>query len=224
MAETYIRLMAPITPNSASSLFKSIDTAMKNGTNRIHLFISSPGGDVAQGISIYNYLKLLPIDVYTYNFGSVDSIGVIIFCAGKKRLSVPRARFLIHGVQMSIQGQGIIQVDEKQIEEWLKSLKIDQENIANIIADTTGKDVNEIENVMNARTTFTPDQAKDFGLVQEFTTEQIPAGTDVISITTDNSIPFQISGPMPMHVPFQGTTPVKIPIPLPPQMIQKLGR
>ncbi len=210
MAETYIRLLAPIASNSADNLFRAIDTAMKADTNRVHLFLSSPGGDVAQGISIYNYLKLLPAEVYTYNFGSVDSIGVIIFCAGKKRLSVPHARFLIHGVQLNIQGQGVIQFDEKQLEEMLKGLKIDQKNIANIIADATDKTVEQIENVMNARTTFTPDQAKDFGLVQDFTTDQIPAGTNVISINNDNTM--QIQGPAPM------------PIRLPPQMMQLLGR
>lgn len=220
MAETYIRLLAPITPNSANNLFKVIDTAMKAGTNRIHLFISSPGGDVAQGISIYNYLKLLPAEVYTYNFGSVDSIGVIIFCAGKKRLSVHHARFLIHGVQLNIQSSGIIQFDEKQLEEMLKGLKIDQKNIAHIIADTTGKTVEQIENVMNTRTTFTPDQAKEFGLVQEFTTDQIPAGTNVIPINNDNTMQMQIPSP----VPIPGGIPVPLPIQLPPQMMQLLGR
>ncbi|MFA6857453.1 MAG: ATP-dependent Clp protease proteolytic subunit [Treponema sp.] len=203
MAETYIRLLAPINQNSAGSLFHAVDTAMKAGTERIHLFISSPGGDVAQGISIYNYLKLLPAEVYTYNFGSVDSIGVIIFCAGTKRLSVPHARFLIHGVQMNLQGQGIISLDEKQLEEMLKGLKIDQENIARIISDATGKSVDQIQDVMNARTTLTPDQAKGFGLVQEFTTEKIPAGTNVISITAENGMPFQIPGPMPIQIPMQ---------------------
>jgi ATP-dependent Clp protease, protease subunit len=65
----------------------------------------------------------------------VDAIGVVNFCAGNRRLCVPHARFLIHPVQFNIQGSA--QFNEKQLEEHLKGLKIDQENIARVIANTT---------------------------------------------------------------------------------------
>ena len=117
------------------------------------------------GLSLYNYLKGLPIEINTFNFGSVDSIGVIIFCAGKKRYSVPHSRFLIHGVKFNINGQ--ISMDEKQIEEYLKGLKIDEQNIARVIADTTGKAMHKIEEDMLNRITLNPQEAKDYGLVHE---------------------------------------------------------
>ena len=75
--EHYIRLLAPITPDTANALLQSIDNLLKMNVEKIHLLISSPGGDVSQGIAIHNYLKHLPIELSTYNIGIVDSIGVI---------------------------------------------------------------------------------------------------------------------------------------------------
>ena len=70
MKETYIRFMAPVHPLSTASLFQILDNKLKEKYERIHLMISSPGGSVFHGISIYNFLRGAPFEVYTYNFGS----------------------------------------------------------------------------------------------------------------------------------------------------------
>jgi ATP-dependent Clp endopeptidase proteolytic subunit ClpP len=172
MDELYIRFMAPIIPVTTAQLLQLIDNAVKDKCDRIHLMLSSPGGSVFHGLSLYNFLRGLPIEVVTYNFGSVDSIGVVIYCSGKRRYSVPHARFLIHGVRFNIQGNASF--DEKQLEEHLKSIKIDQENIARIIADTTGKPLHKVEEDMNNRITLNPNQAKDYGLVHEIQSSLFP--------------------------------------------------
>jgi ATP-dependent Clp protease protease subunit len=173
MNELYIRFMAPVIPQTVAQLFQLFDDATKNKVDRLHLLLSSPGGLVFHGLSIYNYLKGTPFETYTYNFGSVDSIGIVIFCAGSRRLCVPHARFLIHPVQFNIQGNA--QFDEKQLDEHLKSLKIDQENIARVIADTTGKPLHKIEEDMISRTALSPQQAKDYGLVHVIQSVLFPA-------------------------------------------------
>lgn len=104
MKEVYIRFMAPVIPQTADQLFRVFDQIVQQKVERVHLLISSPGGQVFHGLSIYNFLKGSPIEIYTYNFGSVDSIAGVIFCAGKQRYSVPHARFLIHSVSMNFQG------------------------------------------------------------------------------------------------------------------------
>jgi ATP-dependent Clp protease, protease subunit len=177
--------------------FKIIDKKIKEKTERIHLLLSSPGGSVFHGLSLYNFLKGAPVEVHTYNFGSVDSIGVVIFCAGSKRFSVPHARFLIHGVRFNINGN--VSFDEKQIEEHLKSLKIDQLNIARIIADNTGKSTHKIEEDMINRTTLNPHEAKDYGLVHEIKSELFPIDADLVTIgeviNQKQPFPFQVTVP-----------------------------
>ncbi|MGA3280126.1 MAG: ATP-dependent Clp protease proteolytic subunit [Smithella sp.] len=177
MKEAYIRLMASVVPQTADQLFKIIDQKIAAKCEKIHLMLSSPGGSVFHGISIYNFLKGAPIEVDTYNFGSVDSIGVILFCAGKHRCSVPHARFLIHGVRFNFNGSASF--DEKQLEEHLRSVKIDQTNIARIISDTTGKPLHKLEDDMNNRITLNPTDAKDYGLVHEIKSALFPIDADL---------------------------------------------
>ncbi len=175
-----IRFLAPVNNQSADLLFKAIDQKISQGCTKLHLLISSPGGSVFHGLSLYNYLKGIPIDIYTYNFGSVDSIGVVIYCAGKKRFSVPHSRFLIHGVKLNINGNQSI--DEKQLEEYLKGLQIDQRNIAKVIADTTNRTIEDIEKDMHNRTTLNPDEAKVYGLTHEVKSELVKPDSDMITI------------------------------------------
>lgn len=180
MNDLYIRFMAPVVPVSTATLFQVIDQALQAKVKRLHLMISSPGGSVFHGLSIYNFLRGIPMETHTYNFGSVDSIGVVIFCAGARRHSVPHARFLIHGVQLNIQGAATL--DEKSLEEHLKTVKIDQENIARVISDTSGQPLHKIEADMINRTTLSPQQAKDYGLVHEIQSKLFPADANLAVI------------------------------------------
>lgn len=174
--------MAPVVPETSTRLFQIIDAKIKEGYKVINILISSPGGSVFHGLSIYNYLRGIPVEIRTYNFGSVDSIGAILFCAGEKRFSVPHARFLLHGVRINFSGN--VSLEEKQLEEHYKSLRIDQLNIAKVIADTVkNKSKEEIEADMNNRTTLNPDEAVVYGLVHEIKSELVPANADLTVIT-----------------------------------------
>ena len=174
-----IKFFAPVIDVTINTLMDAIDQKMKQGVSEFIILISSPGGSVFHGLSAYNYLKGLPVAVTTHNFGSVDSIGVVLFCGGSKRLSVPQARFLLHGVSAGFQNE---RLEEKQLEERLKGLRIDIENIAKVIAANTGKTVQDVTDAMLERTTLNPDEAKAWGLVHEIKSELFETGSEVISI------------------------------------------
>jgi ATP-dependent Clp protease protease subunit len=174
-----IKFFAPVVDVTINALMSAIDQKMKQGVNQFVLLVSSPGGSVFHGLSAYNYLKGLPVAITTHNFGSVDSIGVVLFCGGSKRLSVPQARFLLHGVSANFQKESL---EEKQLEERLKGLKIDMENIAKVIAANTGKNVKDVTNAMLERTTLNPEEAKAWGLVHEIKSELFEVGSEIISI------------------------------------------
>ena len=174
-----IRFFAPVIDITINALMNAIDQKMKEGITEFILLISSPGGSVFHGLSAYNYLKGLPFSITTHNFGSVDSMGIVLFCGGSKRLSVPQARFLLHAVSAGFKNE---RLEEKQLEERLKGLKIDIENIAKVIAANTGKNVQDIINAMLERTTLNPEEAKAWGLVHEIKRELFETGSEVISI------------------------------------------
>lgn len=69
-----------------------------------------------------------------------------------------------------------------QLEERLKGLAIDIENIAKVIAANTNKTEADIINAMHERTTLNPEEAKSWKLVHEIKSELFEAGSEVISI------------------------------------------
>lgn len=176
---TVIKFIGPVIESTINALFNAVNQKLKEGTKEFIILISSPGGSVFHGLSAYNYLKGLPVKVYTHNFGSVDSIGVILYCAGSIRYSSPQARFLLHGVKANFEKSSL---EEKQLEERLKGLKIDMENIAKVISVNTGKEISEVTDAMLDRTTLNPEEAKEWGLVHQIKSELFEEGSEVISI------------------------------------------
>jgi len=176
----HIRYFAPVDEKNITKLIEVVQEKLKEGATRFVILISSLGGSVFYGLSGYNFLKGIPAEVITHNFGSIVSMGLVLYCAGSRRLSVPHATFLLHGVQANFpQGAGL---EEKQLEERLKSLQLDMENIAGVIAANTGKSEKEITNAMLERTTLNPEQAMKFGLVHEITEKLFDKGVELISI------------------------------------------
>ena len=176
----YIKFFAGVDQASVNALMSAIEQKLGEGANEIVLLISSPGGTVFHGLSAYNFLKGVPARVVTHNFGSVDSMGVVLLCAGDRRLSVPHARFLLHGVQANFpQGASL---EEQQLEERLKGLKIDIENIAGVIAANTGRSEQEVTADMVNRTTLNPEQAMEYGLIHEIREQLLPPGAQLVSI------------------------------------------
>ena len=177
---TVIKFFAPVNDGTINALMKAVDEKMRQGASEFIVLISSPGGSVFHGLSAYNYLKGIPAAISTHNFGSVDSIGVILYCAGSRRYCVPQARFLLHGVSAGFpEGANL---EEKQLEERLKGLKIDIENIAKVVAANTGKSVQDVTQAMLDRTTLNPEEAKGWGLVTEIKADLFTTGSEVISI------------------------------------------
>jgi ATP-dependent protease ClpP protease subunit len=184
-----IRFFAPVIDATVNALMSAIDQKMKQGTKDFMLLISSPGGSVIHGLSAYNYLKGLPASITTHNFGSVDSIGIVLYCAGSKRLSVPQARFLFHGVSAQFRGEQ--NLDEKLLEERLKGLRIDMENIAKVIAANTGKSAKDVIDAMFERITLNPEEAQSWGLVHEINSKLFEEGSEVIAIQFQQQQPAQ---------------------------------
>jgi len=181
MKKTYINFYAPIIPQSVGALMNAIQQKLQQGTEKFVLLLSSPGGDVAAGLSAYNFLRGIPAEVDTHNFGSVDSVATAVFCAGKNRFCVKNARFFMHGIGFNVP-QGT-RFEAKQLDEKQKSLRIDRENIATVIAENCDKTAEEVDRDMMNVKELNSEQAKNYGLVNEIKNELYPKGADVLNIS-----------------------------------------
>ncbi len=180
---TYIRFFSGVNAKTVKVLMQTVEQKFKEGAERLVIFISSPGGNVSAGVSAYNFLKGIPMEVITCNFGDAHSIAVILFCAGSKRLCVPHARFLLHGIGFNITTP--TRFDERSLDERIKGLRLDRETIASIIADSTGgkKKAKDVDKDILSNTVLNSQQAIDYGLADEIKTELFPKGAEIISIT-----------------------------------------
>ena len=177
----YIKFFVGIDANSIMKLTQAVQHGLSRGAERFGLLVSSPGGNVFAGLSGYNFLKGIPAEVVTHNFGSADSIATVLFCAGSRRFSVPHARFLLHGIGFDVTGPA--RLDERVLDERIKSLRIDRENISRVISDTTGRPLADVERDILEGTVLNSEQARDYGLVHEIRTELFEKGAEVVEIT-----------------------------------------
>jgi len=134
---------------------------MEDGKKDIHIYINSPGGSVTAGLAIYDTMQFVTCDVTTYCMGLAASMGAVLLCAGTKgkRYALPNSDIMIHQVSGGAQGQA--SDVERQVEFMFKLKK----RLNRIIAEHTGKTVEQVERDADRDNYMTAAQAKDYGLV-----------------------------------------------------------
>ncbi|MCI5840148.1 MAG: ATP-dependent Clp endopeptidase proteolytic subunit ClpP [Peptoniphilaceae bacterium] len=129
----------------------------------IQMYINSPGGVVTSGLAIMDTMNIVKPDVSTIVIGQAASMGAILLSSGKKgkRFSLPNSNILIHQPSGGAQGQASdIEIQAEQI------LKLKQ-RLNQILADNTGKDIETIIKDTDRDKSMTPQEAKEYGLIDE---------------------------------------------------------
>ncbi len=181
MNEYWIQFAAPVNQMTAAQFINVITECLNSGATKLNILISTPGGTVIHGKSIFNFLKSLPLEIDIYNIGQVDSIGGVMYLAGTKRYAVENSSFLIHGI--SLMAEGRIDLPEKLLQEKLEALKKDRESISSIYAENTSIGLADFEKLMLDGTTISANEAIIKGIVTEIKAPLIPNGVKLISIT-----------------------------------------
>jgi ATP-dependent Clp protease protease subunit len=127
----------------------------------IQLYINSPGGHVYAGLAIYDTMQFVKPDVATTCCGIAMSMGSLLLAGGApgKRAALPNARILVHQPSGGFQGQATdIQIHAKEALELRR-------RVEEIYAEHTGRPVEDVSDVLERDRFFTPEQARDYGLV-----------------------------------------------------------
>lgn len=133
------------------------------GDDDIKLFINSPGGSVIDGLSIYDVMNYVNPDVSTYCMGMCASMGSILISSGTrgKRYSLPHGEVMIHQVGGGVEGHF------SDMEIAVNHAGRLQETLFGILADNTGKDIEQIRHDADRDNWFTAEEAKAYGLIDE---------------------------------------------------------
>lgn len=133
---------------------------------RIEVQINSPGGNVFDGLAIYNALRLHPAHVTTRVDGLAASAASVIAQAGDDRIMVSSSQMMIHEAWGGCVGNASDMLEMATV--------LEQQNdvLAAAYAERSGGDAAEFRALMAAETWYTADAAVTAGLADEVLTPE----------------------------------------------------
>ena len=129
----------------------------------IQFYINSPGGVITSGMAIYDTMQYIKCDVSTICVGMAASMGAFLLSSGTKgkRLALPNAEIMIHQPSAGTQGQ----ITDMAIH--LKRLEVIKKRLNAILADNTGRSVEEITAACERDNFMTAEEAVAYGLIDK---------------------------------------------------------
>ena len=164
LKERIIFLVGPVN-DTVSTLITAqlLFLESENPKKEISFYINSPGGLVTSGLGIYDTMQYIKPPVSTLCLGQASSMGSFLLAAGEKgkRFSLPNSRIMVHQPSAGYQGQAT------DIEIHAKEILALKERLNKIYAKHTKKSESEIKKSLERDNFMTPNEAKNFGLIDE---------------------------------------------------------
>ena len=135
----------------------------------IYFYINSPGGSVSAGFAIYDTMNYIKCDVCTICMGMAASMGAFLLSGGTKgkRLALPNAEIMIHQPLGGARGQA------SDIKIQADLILRTRDTLNRILAENTGKTVEEIARDTDRDNFMTAQQALEYGLIDKVLTKRI---------------------------------------------------
>ena len=164
LKERIVFVVGPINDSIASLVTAQLlFLESEDPKKEISLYINSPGGLVTAGLGIYDTMQYIKPEVTTLCIGQAASMGSFLLAAGAKgkRFSLPNSRIMVHQPSAGFQGQATdIEIHANEVLSLKKRLN-------EIYSKHTGKSVEDIKSALERDNFMTPDNAKDFGLIDK---------------------------------------------------------
>lgn len=159
-----IECVGEINEESVYSLCRQLRQLQREDPDgEITMFINSPGGEVGSGLALYDVMAGLTCPIRTVCLGTAASMGAILFIAGTTREILPHGRVMIHDPLRVLQGR----LSALQIEEESRQLMQVRETLCKLLAERTGRTLEEIYEKTKCDTYFDAEAAVAFGLADK---------------------------------------------------------
>lgn len=169
LKERIIFLVGPVNDGMASVVCAQLlFLESENPKKEISIYINSPGGVVSSGLAMYDTMQYIRPEVSTVCIGLAASAGSLLLTAGAKdkRFSLPHSNIMIHQPSGGYQGQAT------DIEIHAKEILRTRDRLNKIYVRHTGQELSVIENAMERDRYMTPEEAKEFGLIDVVVAER----------------------------------------------------
>ncbi len=162
LKERIIFLVGPVNDHSANLIVAQLlFLESENPDKDISLYINSPGGSVSAGMAIFDTMQFIKPNVSTLCTGLAASMGAFLLAAGEKgkRFSLPNSRIMIHQPLGGAQGQA------SDIEIQAREILYLRERLNAILAERTGKSIEEIGRDTDRDNFMSADAAVEYGMI-----------------------------------------------------------
>ena len=170
LKDSKVFLFGTITHKSALELVqKLMYLETRPGTDRIRLYIDSPGGEVASGLMIYDVLHAMSKEVDIYCMGCAESMAALLLACGKKghRHILPHARTMIHEPQLET-GMGGSATSIRHLSD---SIMETRNKLNQLLVRHTGRTIREINKATSFDNFMDADESIAFGLCDDIATD-----------------------------------------------------
>jgi ATP-dependent Clp protease protease subunit len=169
LKERVIFLVGPVNDHAANLVVAQLlFLESENPDKDISLYINSPGGSVSAGLAIYDTMQFIKPDVSTLCTGLAASMGAFLLAAGAKdkRFSLPNSRIMIHQPLGGAQGQAA------DIEIQAREILYLRERLNQILADNTGRSIDQIGKDTDRDNFMSAEQAVEYGMIDKVLTHR----------------------------------------------------
>ena len=161
LADREIACVGAIDAEMTDSLCLQLRYLQKVGPDeQVTIFINSPGGEVQSGLAIYDTMKAISCPIRTVCLGMAASMGALLFVASNQRDMLPHSRVMVHDPLVA----GGIGGSALEVKTASDNLMRTREITAQILAEHTGKSLEEIFEVTSKDSYFEAPAAVEFGL------------------------------------------------------------
>ncbi|GAA4028182.1 ATP-dependent Clp endopeptidase proteolytic subunit ClpP [Actimicrobium antarcticum] len=167
LKERVIFLVGPVNDSVANVIVAQLlFLESENPDKDISLYINSPGGSVSAGMAIFDTMQFIKPNVSTLCTGLAASMGAFLLAAGAKgkRFSLPNSRIMIHQPSGGAQGQAT------DIEIQAKEILYLRERLNGILAEKTGRTIEEIRKDTERDNFMSADEAEKYGMIDKVLT------------------------------------------------------
>ncbi len=170
LRDRIVFLTGEVNDQSASSVIgQLLFLESENPDKDIFLYINSPGGSVTAGMGIYDTMRFIRPKVNTICVGLAASMGALLLSSGEKgkRYALPHSRVMIHQPLGGMQGQAT------ELEIVAREILRTKRELNQILADNTGKPLEEVARDTERDYWLTAEEALQYGLIDRiFTTRE----------------------------------------------------
>jgi ATP-dependent Clp protease protease subunit len=169
LRERIIMLGTPIEDQIANLIVAQLLFLDSEDPDRdIWLYINSPGGSITAGLAIYDTMRHVRADVCTVCVGMAGSMATPILAGGTKgkRFSLPNSTIHMHPAGGGARGYA------PDVEIMARELLREQQLIRELLSRDTGQSVDRIAKDFDRDLFMTPEQAKEYGIIDEILTRE----------------------------------------------------